>query len=232
MEELWRPPSREVAEAIRALCQRLLTETESLVNTFIRPTLVAQNDPALLTDASLAKEDRELNRSDLVQWLTANVQHPGLRVEPYIGPRTMAYIHDLVSRGIAPDFAGAWRVALQIGWQRWLEECVAHCTDPDLLVGVLDVSGKSMVQYALDSVSALREAGLAAAMGNADAEAMRSAARAASREANPPRRTRDRPPSGRSDSSEKYQFPCPRHRNRGQPPRAFSKTRLSGTRTA
>ncbi|WAX77118.1 hypothetical protein [Streptomyces sp. KMM 9044] len=84
----------------------------------------------------------------------------------------MAYIHDLVSRGIAPDFAGAWRVALGIGWRRWLEECVAHCADPDLLVGVLDVSAKSLVQYALDSVSALREAGLAAAMGKADAEAI------------------------------------------------------------
>ncbi|WP_268250199.1 hypothetical protein [Streptomyces cirratus] len=40
---------------------------------------------------------------------------------------------------------------------------MAHCADPGLLVGVLDVSAKSLVQYALDSVAALREAGLAAA---------------------------------------------------------------------
>ncbi|MFJ9823276.1 helix-turn-helix domain-containing protein [Streptomyces sp. NPDC101160] len=170
MEELWPPPSREVADAIRSLCQRLLTETDALVDTFAEPSLVAQNDPALLADASLVEEDRELNRSDLVQWLTANVQQPGRRVEPYVGPRATAYIHDLVSRGIAPDFAVAWRVALGIGWRRWLEECVAHCADPGLLVGVLDVSGKSLVQYALDSVAALREAGFAAAMGNTDAE--------------------------------------------------------------
>ncbi|MEU9048215.1 helix-turn-helix domain-containing protein [Kitasatospora sp. NPDC048343] len=39
-------------------------------------------------------------------------------------------------------------------------------------MGVLDVSAQSLVQYALDSVLALREAGLAAAMGNADAEAI------------------------------------------------------------
>ncbi|MFG2263731.1 hypothetical protein [Streptomyces sp. NPDC048720] len=84
-------------------------------------------------------------------------------MEPYVGPRTTAYINDLVSRGIAPDFADAWRVALGIGWRRWLEECVAHCADPGLLVGVLDVSVKSLAQYALDSVAALREAGLAAA---------------------------------------------------------------------
>ncbi len=170
MEELWPPPSRVVADAIRSLCERLLTETDALVDAFARPSLVAQNDPALLADASLVEEDRELNRSDLVQWLTANVQQPGRRVQPYVGPRATAYINDLVSRGITPDFAVAWRVALRIGWRRWLEECVAHRADPDLLVGVLDVTGQSLVQYALDSVAALRQAGLAAAMGNADAE--------------------------------------------------------------
>ncbi|MFI0738735.1 PucR family transcriptional regulator [Streptomyces sp. NPDC021100] len=170
MEELWLPPSREVADAIRSLCQRLLTETDALVDAFARPSLVAQNDPALLADASLVGEDRELNRSDLVQWLTANVQQPGRRVAPYVGPRTTAYINDLVSRGIAPDFAVAWRVALGIGWRRWLEECVAHCAEPGLLVEVLDVTGQSLAQYALDSVAALRQAGLAAAMGTTDAE--------------------------------------------------------------
>ncbi|MEU7160877.1 PucR family transcriptional regulator [Streptomyces chrestomyceticus] len=170
MEELWPRPSREVADAIRSLCQRQLTKTDALVDAFVRPSLVAQNDPALLADASLVEEDRELNRSDLVQWLTANVQQPGQRVEPYVGPRTTAYINDLVSRGIAPDFAVAWRVALGIGWRRWLEACVADCADPDLLVEVLDVTAKSLVQYALDSVAALRQAGLAAAMGNTDAE--------------------------------------------------------------
>jgi hypothetical protein len=69
--------------------------------------LGSQNDPALLADASLIEEDRALNRSDLVQWLTANVQHPGWRVEPYVGPRATAYINDLVSWGIAPDSAVA-----------------------------------------------------------------------------------------------------------------------------
>ncbi|MFG3344349.1 hypothetical protein ACGF1Z_04715 [Streptomyces sp. NPDC048018] len=136
--------------------QRLLTETDALIDAVARPSLVAQNDPALLADASLVEEDRELNRSDVVQWLTANVQQPGRRVEPYVGPRTMAYINDLVSRGIAPDFADAWRVALGIGWRRWLEECVADCADPALLVGVLDVTApaRSFVSASISSTSA------------------------------------------------------------------------------
>lgn len=172
MEDLWPLPTVEAADAIRTLCQRLLTETDAMTEVIAGAALMAQYEPALLPDASLVEEDRHLNRSDLVQWLTSNIQQPGRRVEPYIGPRIAEYIRDLVSRGIAPDFAGGWRVALGVGWRRWLEECVSHCTDPDLLVEVLDVSAKSLVQYALDSVSALREASLAAAMGNASADAI------------------------------------------------------------
>lgn len=172
MEELWPPPAPEVAEAIRSVCQRLLPDAEALADALSASTRRVQYDPAVLTDASLGEEDRDLNRSDLVQWLTSNIQHPGRRVEPYLGPRITAYIGDLVARGIAPDFVAGWRAALGIGWRRWLEECSAHCADRDLLVGVLDVSAKSLVQYSLDSVSTLREASLAAAMGNADAEAI------------------------------------------------------------
>ncbi|MDP7704876.1 CdaR family transcriptional regulator [Mycobacterium sp. TY815] len=172
MEELWALPNREVAEAIRSLCQQLMADTDAVTDDIASAALMVQYEPALLPDASLVEEDRHLNHSDLVQWLTSNIQHPGQRVEPYIGPRIAAYIRDLVSRGIAPDFAGGWRVALDVGWRRWLEECVARYGNSDVLVDVLDVSAKSLVQYAIDSVSALREASLAAAMGNADADAI------------------------------------------------------------
>lgn len=173
MEELWPPPAPEVGEAIRSLCQRLLLDTNALTDAVTGPALTAQNDAALLSDASLIEEDHHLNRSDVVQWFASNIQQPGQRVEPYVGPKTTEYIRDLVSRGLAPDFAEGWRAALAVCWRRWLEECVAHHgANPDLLVEVLDVSAKSMVQYALDSISALREAGRAAATGNADADAI------------------------------------------------------------
>lgn len=172
MQELWPEPSPQVAEVIRAVCQRLLLESDALVEALHGPALLAQNDPALLADPSLVEEDRLMDRSDLLQWLTSNVQRPGRRVEPYVGPRAAAYISDLVSRGIAPDFVEGWRAGLGIGWRRWLEECAAHCADRELLVEVLDVSGTSLVQYAMDSISALREANLGAAKGHADAEAI------------------------------------------------------------
>lgn len=165
-------PTVEAADAIRSLCQRLLTDVDVFAEDIARVALPAQYDAALLPDASLVEEDRHLNRSDLVQWLTSNVQHPGRRVEPYIGPRTTAYIRDLLSRGIAPDFADGWRLALGVGWHRWLQDCMDFAGTPDLLVEILDVSAKSLMQYALDSVAALHEASLAAAMGTADADAI------------------------------------------------------------
>ncbi|MFI2563464.1 PucR family transcriptional regulator [Paenarthrobacter sp. NPDC018779] len=172
MEELWPPPSPPAADMIRSICERLLNEADTFAGAISEPAVIALNAPALLADASLLAEDRELNRSDLVQWLTSNIQHPGMRVDPYVGPRTAAYIADLVSRGIAPDFASGWRAALAVGWRGWLTECVSQCSDQDVLVEVLDKSAHSMVQYALDSVSVLREASLTASMGNANAEAV------------------------------------------------------------
>jgi len=174
MEELWAPPGPAASAALRSLCERLMADAEALADAIAEPAAAAQahGDAALLADASLLAEDRELNRADLVQWLTANIQHPGRRVEPYVGPRSAAYISDLVSRGIAPDYVAGWRAALVIAWRRWLELCVTECTDPAVLIELLDVSAHSMVQYALDSVSVLREVSLAASMGNADAEAL------------------------------------------------------------
>jgi hypothetical protein len=173
MEEVWPAPNPQVADAIRSLCERLLVEAEDLTEALAPPALAAQEDPGLLSDASLVEEDRHLDRSDILQWLTSNVQRPGRRVEPYIGPRSEAYIRGLVARGITPDFVDGWRVALAIGWRRWLEECVTeYGSQPDLLVEILDVSAQSMVQYAHDSVSALREARVSAAVGGAEADAM------------------------------------------------------------
>lgn len=154
------------------MCQRLLADAEGLTDALTGPAREAQKDPALVSDASLAEEDRQVNRSDLVQWLTANIQRPGARVEPYFGPRTTAYIRDLATRGIAPDFASGWRAALGVAWRHWLTECLEQCGDPSLLVEILDVAAQSMAQYAIDWVTTLHQAGMDEAAGNANGGAI------------------------------------------------------------
>ncbi|MFV0459064.1 MAG: PucR family transcriptional regulator [Actinomycetales bacterium] len=172
MEELWAEPSPAAADAIRTVCQRLLVDAEAFTDSFLEPARSAQNESALLSDASLMEEDRHLNRSELVQWLTAHIQHPGQRVAPYVGPRTTEYVKDLAARGIRPDFAQGWRAALAVAWRRWVQECVSLGLAPDVLVEVIDVSAHSLMQYTLDSIEALREANLAATTGSAQAEAV------------------------------------------------------------
>lgn len=172
MEELWPAPSPDAADVIRSVSQQLLAESDSLAEAMIGPALTAQKSVELVADGSLAHEDRHISRSDLLQWLTANIQHPGRRVELYFSARTVAYMRDLASRHIAPDFTAAWRVALALIWRRWLEVCLAQCTDPDVLADALDVTAQSMVQYAVDWVDAAREASLADALADADAEAI------------------------------------------------------------
>lgn len=172
MEKL-SPPPPEVAEAIRTLCQRILADTDYLTIAVEGPALEAQNVPAVVSDGALIEEERYLNRSDIVQWLTANVQRPGLWVEPYLSPRETAYIRDLAYRGITPDLAEGWRAAISVVWGRWVEECVSFCAeDPQLLVAVLDVSARSMVEYAFASVAAVREVSRAATGSETDADSI------------------------------------------------------------
>lgn len=172
MEELWAPPSAAASGIIRMVCETLMNDVEALVDAFSEAAVAALTEPSLLADASLHAESREFNRSDLVQWLTSNIQQPGARVEPYLGARIATLIDDFVTRGLAPDYAAGWRAALSIAWRYWVRACAELDLEPGLLAEVLEISGHSMVQYALDSVSMLRDASLAAAMNHAGAEAM------------------------------------------------------------
>lgn len=171
MEELWPSPSPAAGEMIRTVCERLLAETDAMVDEIFAASAAAFSDPGMLADASLQEESREFNRSDLVQWLTSNIQQPAARVEPYVGPRIAAYLEDLSMRGLAPDYTAGWRAALRVGWRTWVRECLAYPAEPETLVEVLDLTGHSLVQYALDSVAMFREASPTTAIDHADEEA-------------------------------------------------------------
>jgi DNA-binding PucR family transcriptional regulator len=172
MEQLWPSPSPECADLIRSVCQQLLTGAEDLTDAVTGPALTAQSDPGLLSDPTLTLEDRMVNRSDVVHWLTANIQHPGSRVEPYIADRTAAYFRDLASRGIVPDLVGGWRAGLAVAWRRSLEEYLAQSQDRAVLAEALDVTAQSMAQYAIDWFAGMRAASVVDAISNAHAEAI------------------------------------------------------------
>lgn len=170
MESLWNPPSPDAAEMIRSVCERILVGADEMTDDIFEASVVAFSDGGMLADASILEEIREFNRSDLVQWLTANIQQPGARVKPYVGPRISAYIEDLSTRGLAPDYVAGWRAALSVAWRKWVTSCVEFGAAPATLIEVLDCSAHSLTQYALDSVTLVREATLAVAKDHAARE--------------------------------------------------------------
>ncbi|MFT4264956.1 MAG: helix-turn-helix domain-containing protein [Nocardioides sp.] len=172
MDELWPEPGARSAELIRSVSQSLLAEVEGLAEAVTGPSLTGQNAPALLADATLSSEERHINRSALIQWLTANIHKPGRRVLPDFGSRTTSYIRDLASRGLAPDFAGGWRAAVPVAWRGWLRECLDQCSEPAVLEEVLDVIAQSMAQYAIDWIVTASEITLGDAMKDADSSAI------------------------------------------------------------
>ncbi|MEJ6555084.1 helix-turn-helix domain-containing protein [Microbacterium esteraromaticum] len=164
MDETWAEPSPQVSAAMRELCETLISEADDLTASLAPLARRAQVDPGLRADAALAEEDRRLDISDVLHWLTSNIQRPGQRVEPHLSARSADYIRDLAARGISPDFAEGWRVALGVGWRRWLEVCVAqHAGEPKLMVELLDLAARSMMLYAMDSVTMLQQAQATAA---------------------------------------------------------------------
>ncbi|MEV7621170.1 helix-turn-helix domain-containing protein [Microbacterium sp. NPDC089321] len=164
MDEPWPELSPRVAAAMRELCETLTAEADDLTASLAPPARRAQMDPGLRADATLGEEDRRLDSADILHWLSSNIQHPGQRVEPHLSARSADYIRDLAARGISPDFAEGWRVALGIGWRRWVERCVArHAGEPELMVELLDLAARSMIQYGIDSVTMLQQAQATAA---------------------------------------------------------------------
>ncbi|WP_217181026.1 CdaR family transcriptional regulator [Streptomyces sp. AC495_CC817] len=173
MDETWVEPSPRAAAAMRELCETLITEADDLIASLAPPARRAQADPGTHADAALAEENLRLDSSDVLHWLTSNIQHPGRRVEPHLSARSAEYIRDLAARGISPDFAEGWRVALGIGWRRLLETCVArYAGDPELLVELLDITARSMILYATDSVTMLQQARATAAQDAAEQDVL------------------------------------------------------------
>lgn len=170
MEQLWHAPRPEVGSAIRRVAETLIADPAAIVATISAPSLQALGPQAVAEDPMLSAEDGRANQSDLLQWLTSNVQHPGLRVPPHLGPELHDLVRDLQSRGITPDFASAWHAAVSAAWPRWLEACFAHVEDRTVLREVLDVSARSIVQFCLDSLEALRAAQAAGLAPSTDAQ--------------------------------------------------------------
>ena len=150
----WPEPSPEAAELLRTACAALLEAPGDLVDLVDR-TIEASASSELRGDPSLMALVRESNRSNLLHWARANVEHPGRRVPPNVGPVTLDIARDVVRRG--QDEAGlhTYRRGQAVAMQYLRDLVFAMVDDLGLVKELLDLGARSIAVFVDDTVSGI-----------------------------------------------------------------------------
>lgn len=106
-------------------------------------------------DPALAEGLRRTNLANLLHWASANLQHPGERVPPAVGPEGLSTARDLVRRGLDAAALDAYRTGQNVAWRRWMQICFQLTDDPAELRELLDVSSLSISTFLDDTVTAI-----------------------------------------------------------------------------
>lgn len=110
---------------------------------------------AIAEDPVLAEGTRRSNLANLLHWASANLQRPGRRVPPALGPEALSTARDLVRRGLATDALDSYRTAQSVAWRRWMEICFELTTDAAELRELLEVSSLSISTFLDDTIDAV-----------------------------------------------------------------------------
>lgn len=108
-------------------------------------------------DPVLAEGTKRTNLANLLHWASANVQRPGQRVPPALGPEALSTARDLVRRGLDNDALDSYRTAQSVAWRRWMEICFQLTDDAAELRELLEVSSLSISTFLDDTIAALVE---------------------------------------------------------------------------
>lgn len=154
----WDPPSPRVAALISAIASALLAAPDELFDAVDEgvAALAGPDDP-VATDPALIATIRRSNRAGLLRWATANVSDPGAHVEPYLGPEALAMARDAVRRGFDQNTLNGYRIAQNIGWQRWMAAAFEATSDPAELRELLEVSARSIFTYVDESLALISQ---------------------------------------------------------------------------
>ncbi|MGW0162581.1 PucR family transcriptional regulator [Mycobacterium sp. NPDC003323] len=157
MDPSWPPPSHRTATLMRAVAERVLASTEAAVDEVTAAAHQGAEYRVLLQDPQLAAADRHMNKAYLLHWLSATLQHPGVRVGPCLDTGVLQFARDLVRRGLDMHDLGSWRGAQHGAWALWVEGCFAATADLDELRDLMKVSERSITTFIDDSIAALDE---------------------------------------------------------------------------
>lgn len=153
----WPRPNVRISALIRLVAERMLAAADTAAEEVTAAAHESAEYRALLDDPQLADADRRMNRTNMLHWLSANIQDPGMRVPPSVDPEILQFARDVVRRGLDLHDLGSWRGAQHGAWSMWVDGCFAATTDLDELRELMKVSERSMATFIDDSIAALDE---------------------------------------------------------------------------
>jgi DNA-binding PucR family transcriptional regulator len=151
----WPTLSARGAELIRDGARIVLNPRAEWLEELHEASLGGETMRQVTQDPALAEGIRRTNLANLMQWATANLQHPGRRVPPALGPEGLATARDLVRRGLDAAALDAYRTGQNLAWRRWMEICFELTDDPAELRELLEVSALSINTFIDDTIAAI-----------------------------------------------------------------------------
>lgn len=155
MDSSWPRPERRIAALIREVAERMLASSDTAAEELTAAAHESADYRTLLDDPQLVAADRRMNKTNMVHWLSANLQDPGARVPPSSDPDILQFARDVVRRGLDMHDLGSWRGAQYGAWSTWVDVCFAVTSDLDELRALMKVSERSMSTFIDDSMAAL-----------------------------------------------------------------------------
>lgn len=152
----WDRPSPRVAALIRTIAEMMLALPDPIFSEIDAATL-AGAQPGLTADPVLVDAVSTTTRLNLLHWAQANVQDPGARVPPNLGPATLGIAHDLVRRGLDEASLNLYRTGENMAWRQLMRVAFEMTSDPEELRELLDVCARSIFTFVDETIAGIGE---------------------------------------------------------------------------
>lgn len=154
-EPVWPEVTPEIAALIRRAAEQALDPPASWLAELHDAALRGERMRPVAEDPVLADAVRQTNLANIRHWAVANVQRPGQRVPPNLGPEVLSSARDLVRRGLDDTSLDAYRTTYSVVWNRCMEICFSLTDDPQQLRSLLEIASLSISTFIEDTVAAI-----------------------------------------------------------------------------
>ncbi|ANZ40283.1 transcriptional regulator [Lentzea guizhouensis] len=155
MFTMWPLPTPAVRDLLRRGAEVALNPRPNWLHDLHAAVFAGDRMRVLAEDPVLSEALRHNTVSNLVHWAAANVQDPGHRVAPNVGPQTLELARDLARRGLDERVLDSYRTGQSAAWRRWMEICFDLTSDPAQLRELLDFSSLSISTFLDDTIAGL-----------------------------------------------------------------------------